>query len=130
MNHKFNIRILSLICLSFFLISCSGKLKEQYNGNWVMVKSSTDGENEGINHFISQGLIVELQMDTQNEKFCVLMEDEELNKGKLYKMDGYYRGAIPNGETGGTLWADIKIKSDGYLHYSTGYNIDYLFVKK
>ena len=53
-----------------------------------MVRSNTDGKNEGMNYALSQGLAIELQLDTENKKIRVVTqvgtnEAEELNHGEL-----------------------------------------------
>lgn len=133
LSHKFF--LILLLSVSLFFVSCNGKVKEQYGGTWIMVRSNTDGKNEGMNYALSQGLAIELQLDTENKKIRVVTqvgtnEAEELNNGKLSLMDGYYRSWLPNRDTGTAAWADIKIKDDGYLHYSTGYDVDWLFEKR
>ena len=132
LSHKFF--LILLLAVSLFFVSCNEKIKEQYGGTWTMVRSNTDGKNEGMNYALSQGLAIELQLDTENKKIRVVTqvgtnEAEELNHGELSLRDGYYRSLLPN-DSGTTTWADIKIKDDGHLHYSTGYDVDWLFEKK
>lgn len=133
LNHKF---LLILLFCTLFFNSCNGKkekIKEQYQGTWVLIQSSTDGENEGINYSLSQGLVVELHIDTDKEELRVVTNDgKELTRGKLTLYDYYYQSKLPKEQNGiiSNLFADLKIKEDGYLHYSTGYDLDYIFEKK
>jgi hypothetical protein len=133
LNHKF---LLILLFCTLFFNSCNGKkekIKEQYKGTWVLIRSSTDGEDEGINYSLSQGLVVELHIDTDKEELRVVTNDgKELTRGKLTLYDYYYQSKLPKEQNGiiSNLFADIKIKEDGYLHYSTGYDLDYIFEKK
>jgi hypothetical protein len=135
MKQSLKLYLLLLLSVPLFFVSCNGKTKEKYGGTWVMVRSNTDGKNEGMNYALSQGLVIELQLDTENKTLRVVSQvgtndPEELNHGELSLRDGYYRSLLPNKNNGTTVWADIKIKEDGYLHYSTGYDTDWLFEKK
>ena len=127
-NHQGILFITTLLFLCF--ISCISNNKA-YDGVWK-IESASD-----IQSLLDMGLVIQLIVNTSSKEVQIWTyvngEGTLQNTGELYSYnDNHYAFRLPDLEPehyGRNIYGTLTLL-DNKLHYSTGLNNDWIFIKK